>query len=292
MSIEMTCITVKTTCKSERDRDASQLSAKRPKHPYSKEEFAKYEDVLPSVQTVADYKHLQTSQVECDASLAMQNKKRNMKVTLHYDSTTTNSIDGEWPSLISCFSDGQTFRHRPIFFAFEDWKQIVSLIVETYECLAAAATIASGKTVKAANLWGKTDAFMTDAASKNLEIEKLVPRILNYQHQLYHILSKSHTRDKLDQSNLSVLSKLEKDIKLRNTLESINPLLKTFFHGKKTVVEAVITALLELVTYNKSANSCPCLTNLTMLFNKKERSNICPCITKGDLKSLDIQLLR
>lgn len=77
MSIEMTCITVKTTCKSERDRDVSQLSAKRPKHPYSKEEYAKYEAVLPSVRTVADYKHLQASQLECDASLTILNKKRN-----------------------------------------------------------------------------------------------------------------------------------------------------------------------------------------------------------------------
>ena len=100
--------------------------------------ISKYEDVLPSVRTVADYKHLQASQVECDAS--MVNKKRNVKVTLHYDSTTRNSIDGEWPSLISRFSDWQTFRQRPIFFGFADWKQIASHIVKTYERLAAVTT--------------------------------------------------------------------------------------------------------------------------------------------------------
>ena len=91
ISIEMARIAVKTTCsslyghdlhlcvddKSERDVDTSQPSAKRSKHPYSKEEYAKYEAVLPSVRTVADYKHLQASQVECDASLTMLNKKRN-----------------------------------------------------------------------------------------------------------------------------------------------------------------------------------------------------------------------
>ena len=65
--------------------------------------------------------------------------------------------------------DGQTFRHRPIFFAFEDQKQIVSVIVETYECLAAAATIVSGKIITPANLLERTDAFMIDAASKNLK---------------------------------------------------------------------------------------------------------------------------
>ena len=68
-----------------------------------------------------------------DASLVMFNKKTNLKITLHYDSTTRNSIDGEWPGLISSFSDGLTFRHRPIVFAFEDRKQIASLIVETYK---------------------------------------------------------------------------------------------------------------------------------------------------------------
>ena len=41
--------------------------------------------------------------------------------------------------------------------------------METYEQLAAAATIVSGKIVKAANLREQTSAFMTDAASKNLK---------------------------------------------------------------------------------------------------------------------------
>ena len=65
--------------------------------------------------------------------------------------------------------NGQTFRHRATFFAFEDRKQIASLIVETYERLAAVATIVSGKIVTAANLWEQTDAFMNDAASKTLK---------------------------------------------------------------------------------------------------------------------------
>ena len=98
---------------------------------------------------------------------------------------------------------------------------------------------------------------MTDAASKNLEIKKLVPKILNSQNQPYHILCNSHTVEKFDRSNLSVLSKLEKDTKLRDTLESINPWLKPFFRGKKTVAEAGNAALLKLVTYNKSSNFCP-----------------------------------
>ena len=56
-----------------------------------------------------------------------------------------------------------------MFLAFEDQKQIASLIVEMYECLSAAATIVSGKIITAANSWEQTDVFMTDAASKNLK---------------------------------------------------------------------------------------------------------------------------
>ena len=72
ISILMAPIAVKTTCgslyghefyifvdgKSERDGDASQPSVKGSKPPYSKEEYAKYEKCLPSVRTIADYKHL------------------------------------------------------------------------------------------------------------------------------------------------------------------------------------------------------------------------------------------
>ena len=45
-------------------------------------------------------------------------------------------------------------------------------------------------------------------------------------------------------------------MKLRNTLESVNPALKPFFRVKAAFVEAGIYALLKLVTYDKSANSC------------------------------------
>ena len=61
---------------------------------------------------------------------------------------------------------------------------------------------------------------------------------------------------KLDRSNLSVLNELEKDIKLRGKFESVNPALKPYFRGKDAIFESGIYALLNLVTYNKSANSC------------------------------------
>ena len=45
-------------------------------------------------------------------------------------------------------------------------------------------------------------------------------------------------------------------MKLREKFESINPALKSFFRGKVAIVESGIIALLKLVVYNKSANSC------------------------------------
>ena len=47
-----------------------------------------------------------------------------------------------------------------------------------------------------------------------------------------------------------------KSVSLREKLESINPALKPIFHGKITIVESGISALLKLVAYDKLANSC------------------------------------
>ena len=104
-------------------------------------------------------------------------------------------------------------------------------------------------------LWEQTDAFMSDSVAKNL-IEKTVAKSLNFTHEPYHILCKSHAMEKLDKSSLSVLNDLEQSMKIRNLLESVNPALKPFFRGKAAVVEAGIYALLIIVTYDKSANLC------------------------------------
>ena len=53
----------------------------------------------------------------------------------------TRLMENDLVSFHAFSINGQTFRHRPMFFAFEDQKQFASLIVKMYECLAAAATI-------------------------------------------------------------------------------------------------------------------------------------------------------
>ena len=101
--------------------------------------------------------------------------------------------------------------------------------MDTYERLTAAATISRKSESKVTELWEKTDAFMSDAVAKNLEIQKTVPEVINSSHEPYHILRKSHTVEKLDRSNLSALNKLEKDAELKEKFESANPALKPYF---------------------------------------------------------------
>ena len=94
---------------------------------------------------------------------------------------------------------------------------------------------------------------MSGSVAKNLLIEKTVAKSLNSTYEPYYILCKNHTVEK---TNLSVLNDFEQNMKLRNTLESVNLALKPFFRGKAVVVEAGIYALLKLISYDKSANSC------------------------------------
>ena len=49
---------------------------------------------------------------------------------------------------------------------------------------------------------------MTDAVAKNLKIENLVPKLV--PHQPFHSLCKGYTVEKLDKSNLLLLSNWKK----------------------------------------------------------------------------------
>ena len=77
-------------------------------------------------------------------------------------------------------------------------------------------------------LWEQTDAFMSDSVAQNLLKGKTVAKSLNSTPEPYHILCKSHIVEKLDKSNLSVLNELKQSMKLRKTLESVNPALNHF----------------------------------------------------------------
>ena len=121
--------------------------------------------------------------------------------------------------------------------------------------LSSAVPLTYSHVIAAKDLWENITHIMTDSVSKNLKIEDLVAEKLSSKHAPYHLLCKSHVVEKLDASNLDVLAASEERVKLRQHLEAINPALKPFFRGKKTVVVAGIQAILMLVSYGKNGNS-------------------------------------
>ena len=61
----------------------------------SKDYNDSYKYVLPSSGTILQYKHLQATQEQTDAGVALFNNTKPGKVTLHYDITSRSNIDGE-----------------------------------------------------------------------------------------------------------------------------------------------------------------------------------------------------
>ena len=83
--------------------------------PLSKEDYKHYQYVLPSARVIRKYKHVQATQEEMEAGMALYTSS-NVNVTLHFDSTSRCNIDGEWPAIILNFADGPRFNLRPLFF--------------------------------------------------------------------------------------------------------------------------------------------------------------------------------
>ena len=135
--------------------------------PRLKEDYERYRYVLPSARVIRQYKHVQATQEEMEAGMKLYNSL-DVCVTFHYDTTSRCNIDGEWPALILNFADGPRFNLRPLFFAYEDHKNISELIFETYSRLAAATSIALKQDIDAKSLWEKTNNLMTDSVTKKL----------------------------------------------------------------------------------------------------------------------------
>ena len=149
--------------------------------------------VLPSTRTVSEHKQFLATETETDAGLALLDKDISVKASIHFDTTSRSNIDGDWPSIILRFTDGEEFRLRPFFFAYEDREQITLLFTETLGRLAAAASIRKGVACKPIDLWEKVIALMTDSLTKNLGIEQTIATSLGSNHLPFHLLCKSHT---------------------------------------------------------------------------------------------------
>ena len=106
-----------------------------------------------------------------------------------------------------------------------------------------------------AQLWEQVDAFMSGSVEKKIGGGKNGAQNNWIKYIPYPILCKSHTVDKLNKSNTDVLSRLENSVSLREAFGSINPALTPFSCGKIAIVKSGISALLKLVTYDKSENS-------------------------------------
>ena len=153
----------------------------------SKSDYIDYKYVLPSAKTIAHFKQLQSVEQEQKAAITLYNKPDDVETTFHYDTTSRSTIDGEWPALLLIFSNNQSFSLRPIFFSYEDRENITSLIVETYERLALAASVSLSSTVTVRDLWHKTTCLITDRVSKNLKIGQLIADKLETSNVPFHL---------------------------------------------------------------------------------------------------------
>lgn len=97
--------------------------------------------VMQASRTVTDHKQYLATATETDAALALLDKDVSVKAFPHFDTTSRNNIDVNWPSIILRFTNGEEFRLRPMFFACEDREQITLQFSETFKRLAAAASI-------------------------------------------------------------------------------------------------------------------------------------------------------
>ena len=73
------------------------------KKPRSAADYERYTDILPSKKATSTYKNKKTLHQEIRAANLLMNKKDDVEVTMHHDTTSRSKIDGDWPSIISNF---------------------------------------------------------------------------------------------------------------------------------------------------------------------------------------------
>ena len=104
---------------------------------------------------------------------------------------------------------------------------------------------------------------MTDAVSKNLKVEAEVSKQLNTEHIPTHLLCRSHTCQKLDESCINTLTKVVQKLKMSEMISQMQPSLRSFIRQSKSVVLCAMTALLKLASHEESVKP----TSLTKEFD-------------------------
>ena len=95
--------------------------------------------------------------------------------------------------------------------------------------------------------------IMTDSVEENPQIENGIAAALGPNHIPQHLLSKAHTIEAMDISNINVLASLESSLKFRE--ESFNACVKSFARGEKAVVLYAIKSTDTFASHDKSSLS-------------------------------------
>lgn len=163
-------------------------------------------------------------------------------ITLQFDTTSRAAIEGEWIAFLVRFSsESRLYRLRPLFMAFEDRQNIISLFIEQLKRLA----LAASTTVQA--LWNKISAIMTDSVSKNLQIAAGIAEVIHSPHVPHQILCVVHTCENMDLKCLEVLQDIESRMGLKTKILEKMPGLAAFMRFKRSIVELAIEAITKLV---------------------------------------------
>ena len=89
-----------------------------------------------------------------------------------------------------------------------------------------------------------------------------------------HYLCNVHTSEKFDEALLSVVTSVEKEISLREKMESLNPQLKAFYRGRKSIVECSFVALCKLITPDTSAKSTSLCDDFDIIIELEGRAKL------------------
>ena len=78
-------------------------SEEKSEAPISVQDYAVYENVLPSPRVLNDHKHVVAKQHEKETATALNQIESGIKGTLHFDVTSRSQIEDDWPCLILNF---------------------------------------------------------------------------------------------------------------------------------------------------------------------------------------------
>ena len=136
-------------------------------------------------------------------------------------------------------------------FSYENWDQIVQLVLEIIQSLS---TAAGGKKA-AKEVCENFYAFMTDAATNNFKVEAEVLKQPNTKHIPIYLLCKSHTCQKLDKSCTNTFVNVDQNLKISEILSQRQTSLRSFIRQSNSIVLCAMTTLLKFVPHEECANS-------------------------------------